>query len=136
MAPPRGVSTAGVRAERRTRSPTCNVTNDFVKPRTSAVDAIDIDPRLVVDVTREFHRRMAAIIDAVQTGVWEQGVHDLVGYGTDYDLGQRRGFQTLVLKVHRRSAYVRLGWNTIMGDGDADRQRVNDAVRSAISELG
>lgn len=36
-----------------------------------------------VDVPREFHRRMAAIIDAVQVGVWHEGVHDIFGYATD-----------------------------------------------------
>src|SRR5689334_11528206 len=51
-----------------------------------------------VDVPREFHRRMAAIIDAVQVGIWEAGVHDLLGYATDYAFGQERGLQTLVLK--------------------------------------
>jgi hypothetical protein len=58
---------------------------------------IDNEP-LSVDVPREFHRRMAAIIDAVQTGMWEAGVHDLLGYATDCAFGQQRGLQTLVLK--------------------------------------
>jgi len=30
---------------------------------------------------------MAAIIDAVQTGIWEAGVHNLLGYATDYAFG-------------------------------------------------
>jgi hypothetical protein len=90
---------------------------------------------LTVDVPREFHRRMAAIIDAVQTGVWEEGVHDLLGYSTDYAFGQQRGLQTLVLKSKHRSAYVRLYWDTIMGDTDAHRQLVDEATRNAISEL-
>ncbi len=90
---------------------------------------------LTVDVPREFHRRMAAIIDAVQTGIWNEGVHDLVGYATDYDFGQQRGFQTLVLKNKHRSAYVRLHWNTVMGDAVADRQLVDEATRNAITEL-
>src|SRR5512139_253403 len=90
---------------------------------------------LTVDVPREFHRRMAAIIDAVQTGVWEAGVHDLLGYATDYAFSQQRGVQTLVLKSKHRSAYVRLHWDTVMGDTDADRQRVDLAIRNAISEL-
>jgi hypothetical protein len=90
---------------------------------------------LVVDVAREFHRRMAAIIDAVQTGVWEKGVHDLLGYATDYAFGQQRGLQTLVLKSQHRSAYVRLHWNTVMGDAAADRQLVDEAIRNAILEL-
>jgi hypothetical protein len=84
---------------------------------------------------REFHRRMAAIIDAVQAGIWEAGVHDLLGYATDYAFGQQRGQQTLVLKSRNRSAYVRLQWDTVMGDTDADRQRVNEAIKSAINEL-
>jgi hypothetical protein len=95
---------------------------------------MDKDP-LTVDVAREFHRRMALIIDAVQTGIWQEGVHDLVGNATDYNFGQQRGFQTLVLKNNRRSAYVRLDWNTIMGDDFADRQLVEAAIRSAIVEL-
>src|SRR5438128_9974146 len=100
---------------------------------TSAV--MDKDP-LTVDVPREFHRRMAAIIDAVQTGIWQKGVHDLLGYSTDYAFGQQRGLQTLVLKSRHRSAYVRLHWDTIMGDTDADRQLVDEIIRKAISELG
>ena len=77
--------------------------------------AVMEDP-LTVDVPREFHRRMAAIIDAVQVGVWQEGVHDLLGYATDYAFGQHRGLQTLVLKSKHRSAYVRLygipSWGT------------------------
>ena len=94
----------------------------------------DKDP-LVVDVAREFHRRMAAIIEAVQTGIWEKGVHDLLGYATDYAFGQQRGLQTLVLKSKHRSAYVRLHWNTVMGDTVADRQLVDETIRKAILEL-
>jgi hypothetical protein len=95
---------------------------------------MDKDP-LTVDVPREFQRRMAAIIDAVQTGIWEGGVHDLLGYATDYAFGQQRGLQTLVLKSKNRSAYVRLNWDTVMGDTDADRQLVDMAIKSAIGEL-
>ena len=90
---------------------------------------------LTVDVPREFHRRMAAIIDAVQAAIWEAGVRDLLGYATDYAFGQQRGLQTLVLKSKHRSAYVRLHWNTVMGDTDADRQLVELAIKSAINEL-
>jgi hypothetical protein len=90
---------------------------------------------LTVDVPREFHRRMAAIIEAVQTGMWEGGVHDLLGYATDYAFGEQRGLQTLVLKSKHRSAYVRLPWDTVMGDGDAERQTVQRAIASAIAEL-
>ena len=92
------------------------------------------DP-LTVDVPREFHRRMAALIEAVQTGIWQEGVHDLLGYATDYAFGDKRGLQTLVLKTKHRSAYVRLQWETIMSDAVADRQLVDDAVRNAIREL-
>jgi hypothetical protein len=94
----------------------------------------DDDPTSV-DVPREFHRRMAAIIDAVQTGVWKAGVHDLVGYATDFAFGQQRGLQTLVLKTRNRSAYVRLNWDTLMGDTDPDRELVAQAISSAIREL-
>ena len=92
------------------------------------------DP-LTVDVPREFHRRMAAIIDAVQTGIWREGVHDLLGYATDYAFGQRRGLQTLVLKSKHKSAYVRLHWDTVMGDTIADRQLVDQGIQNAIVEL-
>jgi hypothetical protein len=92
------------------------------------------DP-LTVDVPREFHRRMAALIEAVQTGIWEGGVHDLLGYATDYAFGDKRGLQTLVLKTKHRSAYVRLQWETIMSDAVADRQLVEDTVKNAIREL-
>jgi hypothetical protein len=92
------------------------------------------DP-LTVEVPREFHRRMAAIIDAVQTGMWEAGVHDLLGYATDYAFGEQRGLQTLVLKSKHRSAYVRLQWHTVMSDAEADRQAVQAAIASAVAEL-
>jgi hypothetical protein len=92
------------------------------------------DP-LSVDVPREFHRRMAAIIEAVQTGIWQAGVHDLLGYATDYAFGDKRGLQTLVLKSKHRSAYVRLQWEAIMSDTVADRQVVDNAVKNAIHEL-
>src|ERR1044071_7052900 len=102
--------------------------------RQSAAAVMEKDP-LTVDVPREFHRRMAAIIDAVQVGVWQEGVHDLLGYATDYAFGQQRGLQTLVLKSKHRSAYVRLHWDTVMGDTPADRQLVAEVTRNAISEL-
>jgi hypothetical protein len=94
----------------------------------------DKDP-VTLDVTREFQRRMAAIVDAVQIGVWEAGVHDLLGHATDYAFGQQRGLQTLVLKTTNRSAYVRLGFDTVMGTSDGDRQLVDAAIKSAIREL-
>jgi hypothetical protein len=90
---------------------------------------------LTIDVPLEFHRRMAAIIEAVQTGIWQAGVHDLLGYATDYAFGQQRGLQTLVLKSRHRSAYVRMHWDTVMSDADSDRQRVDAAIKSAINEL-
>jgi hypothetical protein len=100
----------------------------------SARSIADKDP-LEVGVPREFHRRMAAIIEAVQSGIWEAGVHDLLGYATDYAFGDTRGLQTLVLKSRHRSAYVRLHWETIMGDADADVKQVDAAVANAIHEL-
>jgi hypothetical protein len=96
--------------------------------------ALERDP-LTVDVPREFHRRMAAIIEAVQTGIWEAGVRDLLGYATDYAFGDKRGLETLVLKSRHRSAYVRLQWETIMRDTDGDRRLVDHAVKNAIREL-
>ena len=92
------------------------------------------DP-LTVDVPREFHRRMAGIIEAVQTGIWQAGVHDLLGYATDSAFGDTRGLQTLVLKSRHRSAYVRLQWESILGDTPADRQLVDNAIKAAIHEL-
>ena len=50
---------------------------------------IEKDP-LTVEVPREFHRRMAAIIEAIQTGIWQEGVRDLLGYATDYAFGDKR----------------------------------------------
>jgi len=95
---------------------------------------IEKDP-LTVEVPREFHRRMAAIIEAIQTGIWQEGVRDLLGYATDYAFGDKRGLQTLVLKSKHRSGYVRLQWEAIMGDTVADRQLVDNAVKNAIHEL-
>jgi hypothetical protein len=95
---------------------------------------IEADPP-TVDVPREFHRRMAAIIEAVQSGTWEAGVHDLLGYSTDFAFGEQRGLQTLVLKSRHRSAYVRLPWATVMGESEADQARVQAAIASAIREL-
>ena len=78
---------------------------------------------------------MAVIIEAVQTGIWQAGVHDLLGYATDYAFGDTRGLQTLVLKSRHRSAYVRLQWATIMSDAVSDREQVDAAVTNAIHEL-
>src|SRR5438046_6836805 len=96
--------------------------------------AMEKDP-LTIDVPREFHRRMAAIIDAVQTGIWEAGVHDLLGYATDFAFGQQRGLQTLVLKSKHRSAYVRFNWDDLMDETVAARQAVDAAIAAAINEL-
>jgi hypothetical protein len=87
-------------------------------------------------VAQEFHRRIAAVVDSVQAGIWNTGAHDLLGYSTDFGFGQRRGVQTLVLKTSRRSAYLRLNWDTILGDASADRELIDAAVKSAITELG
>ncbi len=90
---------------------------------------------MTLDVVREFHRRMAAMIEAVQSGLWERGVHELLGYATDYAFGQQRGVQTLVLKSRHRSSYVRLHWDTVMGDGAAERATVETTIKNAIAEL-
>ncbi len=91
--------------------------------------------KFTVEVAQEFHRRMAAIIDTVQAGIWPTGPHDFLGYSTDYAFGQEHGPQTLALKTRNRSEYVRLKWDTILGDTSADRQLVSDAIASAISKL-
>ena len=91
--------------------------------------------QFTVDVAREFHRRIAAIIEAVQIGIWQTGLNNLLGYSTDFSFGQSRGLQTLILKSRNRSAYIRLQWQSILGDTATDRELVDDAVRSAISEL-
>lgn len=88
-----------------------------------------------LEMAHEFHRRLAAIVDAVQAGIWKGGLHDLLGYATDIGFGQERGLQTLILKIRSRSAYVRLKWDTILGDAPGDRQLVDEAIRSAIVEL-
>ena len=90
---------------------------------------------MTLDALREFHRRMAAIVEAVQTGIWEHDLHELLGYATDYGYGQQRGVQTLVLKTRHRSSYVRLHWDTVMGDGIAEKQAVETSIRNAITEL-
>lgn len=92
-------------------------------------------PPFTVEMAQEFHRRMAAIIDAVQAGIWQAGLHNLLGYSTDYAFGQERGLQTLILKSRNRSAYVRLQWDAVLGNTDADRELVDNAIRSAIHEL-
>ncbi|TVO53415.1 hypothetical protein [Denitromonas halophila] len=91
--------------------------------------------QFTIEMANEFHRRMASIIDAVQAGIWEAGLHDLLGYDSDYGFGQQRGIQTLVLKTGHRSAYLRLYWDAILGESQADRQLVDDAVKRAINTL-
>ncbi len=105
-----------------------------VAPDRDTFPMVEKEP-LTVDVPREFHRRMAAVIDAVQMGMWQAGVHDLLGYATDFAFGQQRGVQTLVLKSKHRSAYVRLHWDTVMGDSEDVQQLVGVAIKSAINEL-
>jgi hypothetical protein len=90
---------------------------------------------MTLDVVREFHRRMAAMIEAIQTGIWEQGIHELLGYATDYAFGQQRGVQTLVLKNKHRSSYVRLHWDTVMGNAATDIDAVETSIQDAIREL-
>jgi hypothetical protein len=102
----------------------------------SPVAAPSSGPVITLDAVREFHRRMALMIEAVQTGVWERGFHGVLGYATDYAFGQDRGVQTLVLKTKHRSSYVRLHWDTVMGDGVADLEVVRATIDNAISELG
>jgi hypothetical protein len=91
--------------------------------------------QFTVEMAQEFHRRMAAMTDAVQAGIWQAGVHDLIGCTTDYGFGQKRGLQTLVLKTGHRSAYVRLHWDTVLSDAPAEKALRDEAVRSAINEL-
>jgi hypothetical protein len=88
-----------------------------------------------LETAQEFHRRMASAIEQVQAGIWQAGMHDLIGYSTDFSFGQGRGVQTLVLKTHRKSAYLRLHWDTVLGTTEASRQAVKDALHMAITEL-
>ncbi|MBE2260180.1 MAG: hypothetical protein H6942_07295 [Candidatus Accumulibacter sp.] len=91
--------------------------------------------QFTTQVALEFHRRVAAIIAAVQAGMGDNGVHELLGYATDFAVGEARGRQTLVLKSRHHSSCVHLQWETILGDGPADRQLVDDAIQSAINDL-
>jgi len=118
----------------RINLPSTDTLEHIVNRHSAMPIVLDKDPP-TVDVPREFHRRMAVIIDAVQTGIWQEGVHDLLGYATDYAFGQKRGVQTLVLKNRLRSAYVRLHWDTLMSDTVADRQQVDEIIQNAIREL-
>ena len=106
------------------------------RPPSPVIVGDNVDTQqLTVEVAQEFHRRMAAIINAVQAGIWKSGGHNLLGYATDYASGPQQGLQTLVLKTRNRSAYVRLQWDAVLGDAPADRNTVDDAVRNAINEL-
>jgi hypothetical protein len=91
---------------------------------------------ITIEATQAFHRRIASIIAAVQAGIWDKGMHDLLGYSTDFGSGPKHGTQTLVLKTSRRSAYLRLAWQTILSEGTAERDQVDDAIRRAVTELG
>lgn len=82
-----------------------------------------------------FHRRIAAIVAAVQEGIWTVGRQELIGYDSDFGFGQKRGVQSLVLKTTHRSAYVRLDWNTLVGTSPDDQQRIDDSIRGAILAL-
>lgn len=93
------------------------------------------NPQFTLEAAQEFHRRMAAIIDAVQAGIREVGLHNLLGYATDFAFGQERGLPTLILKSRNRSAYVPLRWDVILGNTPADRLIVDGAIRGAIHEL-
>lgn len=94
------------------------------------------DKQFTVELAQAFQKCMAAIIDAVQAGIWQKGVRDLLNYSTDYGFGQKRGLQTLILKTGHKSAYVRLHWDSIIGSKPEDRQSVANAVQNAINELG
>lgn len=88
-----------------------------------------------IAVAQEFHRRIADTVEKVQAGIWDTGMRELLGHSTDFGFGQGRGAQTLVLKTSRKSAYLRLSWDTILGNSAADRELVQAAIRSAITEL-
>lgn len=92
-------------------------------------------PQITIEVAQEFHRRMAAIIAAVQQGIWQAGAHNLLGHATDYAFGAARGAQTLILKTSNRSTYLRLSWDVITSDSPEERQLVDQAIARAISEL-
>jgi hypothetical protein len=95
-----------------------------------------VAPAFTFEVTQQFHRRVAALIESVQAGLWQAGKHELLGYSTDFGFGQKRGVQTLVLKTSRKSAYLRFHWDTLLGDAATDRDHMDEVVRSAITELG
>ncbi len=88
-----------------------------------------------LDKAMAFHGQIAAIVSAVQAGIWQGGREELIGYDSDFGFGQKRGVQTLVLKTTHRSAYLRLDWDTLTGTSPADRQRIEAAVQGAILTL-
>jgi hypothetical protein len=88
-----------------------------------------------IEIAREFHRRVASIVDAVQVGIWKVGAQDLLGFESDFGFGQQHGFQSLFLKTSHRSTCLRLPWDTLIGDSAADQQSVNEAIESAIKAL-
>jgi hypothetical protein len=89
-----------------------------------------------IEMARDFHRRMAGAVEAVQTGIWAAGAHELLGYATDFGFGQARGVQTLVLKTRRRSVYLRFSLDSILGNSAEDLRAFDEAIRGAIIELG
>ncbi len=93
------------------------------------------DNQYTLDVALEFHRRMAAIVSTVQTGIWEAGRHDLLGFDSDFGFGQERGVQTLTLRTSHRSTYLRLHWDAVLGVTPADKALVDRAVTGAINAL-
>lgn len=91
--------------------------------------------QFTVEMAQAFHKRIAAIVDQVQAGIWQAGQHELLGFDTDFGFGQSRGVQTLVLKTSHRSTYLRLHWDTILGESDDDREQFDNAIRTAIAAL-
>ena len=85
---------------------------------------------MTLDIVRAFHRRMAAMIDAVRQGIRQEGAMTFSDTPTDYAFGQQRGVPTLVLKSKDRPSYVRLHWDTVMGDGAVDLQAVETTIRT------
>jgi hypothetical protein len=84
---------------------------------------------------QQFHRRISTVIEAVQAGIWQAGVHQVLGYATDFGFGRERGVQTLVLKTNHKSAYLRFAWDTVLSGSEADGRIIDEAIRSAIGEL-
>lgn len=112
----------------------CGSAQTDLRDRRTITAIVDTKP-FTLEMAQDFHQRVAAIVAAVQAGIWRPGRMDLVGYSTDFAFGQGRGVQTLILKTSTRSAYARLSWDTIRSDTPADRQLVADCINSAINEL-